>query len=103
MARIRIWREFEFGANFKNVPTFPTSDAMGGQGMEFGEKLSTTKMISGKNCIWPLLPRIRRRCDDDVLSDFVRKSALFGQLCDGRMRPVTATTFFGAHKYFDQW
>ena len=51
MALIRIWRQFEFGANFKNVPTFPTSDAMGGQGMEFGEKLSTTKMISGKNCV----------------------------------------------------
>ena len=49
MVRIRIWRQFEFGANFKNFPTFPTSDAMGGQGMEFGEKLSTTKMISGKN------------------------------------------------------
>ena len=76
---------------------------MGGQGMEFGEKLSTTKMISGKNCIYSALPRIRRRCDDDVLSVFVRKSALFGQLCDDVLRPVAATTFFGAQKYIDQW
>ena len=67
------------------------------------KKCNDRKLLRIVRSIYPALRRIRRRCDDDVLFDFVRKITLFGQLCDGRLRPVAATTFFGAQKYIAQW
>ena len=60
---------------------------MGGWGMEFGEKVQPTKLLRIVRSIYPALRRIRRRCDDDVLSILFRKITLFGQLCDGRGGP----------------